>query len=233
MMDESTDPERRNGGTSHARGKHQAGGTTQSGGKHQAGGKHQVGKTAPAGPKHAIPAPEATLTGTSSRGSGKKAGVLGLSRRNLLISGGALAAAVAGLEGLRQLAVTPARIAAGPANADLAKAHGQDLPDVQFDIGGFTAPATTISGVLVGFGPVFTLFATATLESRPSQEDQRELARALDEIEEAYQFSPAGVFTFVSYGLPYFARFPSKLFAVKVSARPTRGSRRRRSTSRS
>src|SRR5262249_39385573 len=48
------------------------------------------------------------------------------------------------------------------------------------------------------------------------REGQDELARALDEIEEAYQFSPAGVFTFVAYGLPYFARFPRKLFETKV-----------------
>src|SRR5215467_12724159 len=100
-MEESTDPERHNGGTSHATGKHQAGGTSRSGGKHQAGGKHEVGKTAQAGPKHAAPAPEATSTRTSSRGPG----TLAVSRRNLLVAGGALAAAVAGLEGLRKLAV--------------------------------------------------------------------------------------------------------------------------------
>jgi hypothetical protein len=48
-MDESSDPERHDGGTSRAAGKHQAGGTNQSGGKHQVGkttrarGKHQAG----------------------------------------------------------------------------------------------------------------------------------------------------------------------------------------------
>src|SRR5207247_1881343 len=133
-MEESTDPERRTGGTSHATGKHQAGGTSQPGGKHQAGGRHQVGKTTPAGPKHAATAAEATSTGGSSRGPGTRSGVLNVSRRNLLVAGGALAAAVAGLDGLRQLAVTPDRVAAGPANANLAKAHGQDLPDIQFNI---------------------------------------------------------------------------------------------------
>jgi len=202
-MEESTDPERHNGGTSHATGKHQAGGASRSGGKHQAGGKHQVGKTAHAGPKHAAPAPEATSTGTSSRGPGKRPGTFAVSRRNLLVAGGALAAAVAGLEGLKKLAVTPNRIAAGPLNASLAKAHGQDLPDIQFDIGAFTAPAQTINGVLVALPPVFTLFATATLERRPSREDQRELDRAFDEIERAYPFSPQGVFAYAAYGLTH------------------------------
>jgi hypothetical protein len=135
----------------------------------------------------------------------------------MLISGGALAAGFAGLEALRSLAVTPARVAS-PAAASLAnaKSGSPDLPETQFSIGAFTAPAVTINGVMVGFPPVFTLFATATLMSAPSREDQDELAHALDQIEEAYQFSPAGVFTFVAYGLPYFARFPGKLFDAKV-----------------
>jgi hypothetical protein len=165
-------------------------------GKHEAGGTRQTGKHRAAGPRPVLK---------------------GVSRRKMLISGGALAAGFAGLEALRSLAVTPAR-AASPASASLAnaKAHRLDLPETQFNIGAFTAPATTINGVMVALPPVFTLFATATLMSAPSREDQDELARALDEIEEAYQFSPAGVFTFVSYGLPYFARFPSKLFDAKV-----------------
>ena len=170
--------------------------TSHAGGKHQAGGTSQAGKHQADGPR-----------------SVRK----GFSRRKMLISGGALAAGFAGLEALRSLAVTPARVAS-PASASLAnaKAHRLDLPETQFDIGAFTAPATTINGVMVAFPPVFTLFATATLMSAPSREDQDELAGALDRIEEAYQFSPAGVFTFVAYGLPYFARFPSKLFDAKV-----------------
>ena len=169
---------------------------SHSGGKHQAGGTGQAGK---------------------HQASGRPPARKGFSRRKMLISGGALAAGFAGLEALRGLAVTPARVAS-PAAASLAnaKAHRLDLPETQFDIGAFTAPATTINGVMVAFPPVFTLFATATLKSTPDREDQDELARALDQIEEAYQFSPAGVFTFVAYGLPYFARFPGKLFDAKV-----------------
>jgi uncharacterized membrane protein YgcG len=167
-----------------------------------AGGKHQAEGTSPAG-KH--------------EASGPRPARKGFSRRKMLISGGALAAGFAGLEALRSLAVTPARVT-GPAATSLAgaKARRMDLPEIQFDIGAFTAPATTINGVMVALPPVFTLFATATLKSTPDREDQDELADALDRIEEAYQFSPAGVFTFVAYGLPYFARFPSKLFEAKV-----------------
>src|SRR5262245_8958953 len=167
-----------------------------------AGGKHQAGGTRKPG-KHRARKPRPVISGPS--------------RRKMLVSGGALAAGVAGLDALRGLAETPAR-GASPASASLANAQRArlDLPETQFNIGAFTAPAKTVNGVLVALPPVFTLFATATLMSRPSREDQEELAQALDRIEEAYQFSPAGVFTFVSYGLPYFARFPSKLFAAKV-----------------
>ncbi|HEY1346569.1 MAG TPA: hypothetical protein VGF54_16390, partial [Streptosporangiaceae bacterium] len=173
-----------------------AGPTSQAGGKHQARGTRQPGK-------HRISRPRPVITGPS--------------RRKMLISGGALAAGFAGLDALRGLAETPARVAS-PAAAALAHAKSArlDLPETQFNIGAFTAPAKTVNGVMVALPPVFTLFATATLMSRPSREDQHELAQALDRIEEAYQFSPAGVFTFVSYGLPYFARFPSKLFEEKV-----------------
>jgi hypothetical protein len=211
-MDESTDPARRDGGT------HQVGKTNQTPPRRHAGGKHQAGKMGQADPKpapgkHAAAPREAMAPGVSPR----KTGALAVSRRNLLISGGALAAAVAGLEGLRKLAVAPVRLAIDPANADIAGMNGRmDLPDIQFNIGDFTAPAVTVNGILVAFPPVFTLFATATLDRRPSREDQRELARALDEVERAYQFSPQGVFAFVAYGLPYFSRFPSKLFDAKV-----------------
>ena len=122
-----------------------------SGGKHQAAGTSQAGKHQASGPSPA-----------------RK----GFSRRKMLISGGALAAGFAGLEALRGLAVTPARVAS-PASASLAnaKAHRLDLPETQFNIGAFTAPAMTINGVMVGMPPVFTLFATATLMSAPSRED--------------------------------------------------------------
>jgi hypothetical protein len=212
-MDESTDPERRTGAASHARGKHQTGGMSQTGAKHQAGKtgqadpKHQADPKPTAGAKHAAPH-EVKPPAAPSRSA--------VTRRNLLISGGVLAAAFAGIEGLRNVATTPVRLAVDPGQLGQAGMHGMKLPAIQFDIGNFTAPAITVNGILVAFPPVFTLFATATLMSRPSKEDQGELAGALGEIEQRYPFSPSGVFAFVAYGLPYFDRFPSKLFDAKV-----------------
>jgi hypothetical protein len=176
-MDESSDPERHDGGASRAAGKHQAGGTSQSGGKHQAGkttrarGKHQAGGKSHSGLKRQAGKHAASSHGTASlgaaasgaaRGAGPTSGIMTVSRRKLLVSGGALAAGFAGLDALRNLAVTPVRVAADPATASLANAHGDlDLPDVQFNLAGFTAPAVTVNDVLVAFPPVFTLFATA------------------------------------------------------------------------
>jgi hypothetical protein len=93
----------------------------------------------------------------------------------------------------------------------LAHAAPATLPDIQFDIGDFIGPAETIDGVVVRFGPVFTHFVTARLSRTPSEHDQNVLAHALDTIEAHYPFSPAGVFTFIAYGLPYFKRLPSHL----------------------
>jgi uncharacterized membrane protein YgcG len=212
-MDESTDPERRGGAASHARGKHQAGGTSQTGGKHQAGKTGQADQMHQADPKLTPSAKHAAPHEIKPPAAPSRSAV---TRRNLLISGGVLAAAFAGLEGLRNAATTPVRLAVDPGQLGKAGMHGRKLPPIQFDIGNFTAPAITINGILVGFLPVFTLFATATLMSRPSKEDQRELADGLDEVEKRYPFSPSGVFAFVAYGLPYFEKFPSKLFDAKV-----------------
>src|ERR1041385_1441410 len=82
------------------------------------------------------------------------------------------------------------------------------LPDIQFDIGTFIAPAFTVDGVNVRFGPIFTLFVPAKLTRNPTQRDQQTLANALNAIEAAHPFSPSGVFTFVAYGVPYFKRLP-------------------------
>ena len=185
----------------------------------QTGGKHQAGRTGQADPQHQAdtkPAASAKHAAPREVKPPPAPSRSAVTRRNLLISGGALAAAFAGLEGLRNIATTPVRLAVNPGKLGKAGMHGPQLPAIQFDIGNFTAPAITINGILVGFPPVFTLFATATLMSRPSREDQREFAEALDEIEKRYPFSPSGVFAFVAYGLPYFDRFPSKLFDAKV-----------------
>src|SRR5438445_4380402 len=96
---------------------------------------------------------------------------------------------------------------AGPTNR-LAHTSPNVLPDIQFDIGAFIAPAQTISGVPVRFGPVFTRFVTLALSRTPNESDQETFGDALDTIESRYPFSPQGVFTFVGYGIPYFKRLP-------------------------
>jgi hypothetical protein len=91
------------------------------------------------------------------------------------------------------------------------------LPEIQFDIGAFIAPARTTDGVLVRFGPVFTLFATARLTRTPTRQDQRTLQQALTAIEDHYPFSPGGVFTFLAYGIPYFERLPGGMTGPLVT----------------
>ena len=86
-----------------------------------------------------------------------------------------------------------------------------NLPAIQFDIGDFVAPVQTIDGIEFRFGPVFSSLITGRLTRKPELNDQRVLADALTRIEGAYPFSPEGVFTFVSYGLPYFRRLPRAL----------------------
>src|SRR2546421_10173267 len=61
---------------------------------------------------------------------------------------------------------------AGPTNR-LAHMSPRGLPDIQFDIGAFIAPAQTISGVPVRFGPEFTFSVPFSLARRPRKLDQR------------------------------------------------------------
>src|SRR2546429_5636393 len=127
------------------------------------------------------------------------------SRRAALKGGGAaVLAAQAGL--LDQLAFAPNRLAMAATT----------LPDIQFDIGNFIPPAQTINGVVVRFATVFTLFVPAKLGRTPTKADQATLANALNTIEANVPFSPSGVFTFVSYGLPYFRRLPATLVNANV-----------------
>lgn len=141
---------------------------------------------------------------------------LHVSRRKLLLAGGGLAAAFTGLEGLRQFASVPVRLAVDPASGYGARAASAAVSDIQFDLSAFASPALTINGVVVSFPPVYTLFAPARLSSTPTQDDQRQLDDALDRIEEVYPFAAQGVFTFIAYGLPYFNRFPSWMFNTLV-----------------
>ena len=123
-------------------------------------------------------------------------------RRTVLKAGGAIGAAAATLTFVDEVAWRPVRTA-------MAQTVG--LPDIQFDIGRFIAPAFSINGVQVQFGPVYTTFATAALSRLPTKAEQTTLANALNTIEANFPFSPSGVFVFVSYGLPYFRRLPGGL----------------------
>ncbi len=146
---------------------------------------------------------------------------LSVKRRTAIKAGGTIGAALATLGLVEAVAYRPLR--------QQAKAANTPLPDIQFDIGNFIGPAKTLEGVEVRFGPVFTLFATARLTRTPTRTDQVTLASALNTIEASYPFSPEGVFTFVSYGLPYFNRLPGGARGSLVSNfMPRLASNRRR-----
>jgi hypothetical protein len=99
----------------------------------------------------------------------------------------------------------------------LADQTARPLPDIQFDIGAYIGPARTYDDgagpVLAQLPPVHTVFVTVALKRAPAVADQRALGEALAATEAAYSFTAGGVLTFVSYGLPYFARMPTSLVA--------------------
>ena len=128
-----------------------------------------------------------------------------LSRRNLLKLGAfGLAASTLGV------------LKGGWLPNRIAYAAPQTLPDIQYDIISYIAPAQTIDGVLFQFGPVHGLFLTAQLNRTPTKSDQKVLADALNTIESTYAFSPNGIFSFISYGLPYFNRLPSSIVSSNM-----------------
>ncbi len=131
-----------------------------------------------------------------------------VSRRSLLKLGllGSVAAATT-LAGIDALAWAPLRNIAEAAT----------FPNIQFDIGSFLGPVVTYNQVPIHFGPVYTVFLSARLNRTPTKSDQTVLAGALNAIESHYAFSPSGVFTIISYGLPYFRRLPGGLTGSLVS----------------
>jgi len=131
-----------------------------------------------------------------------------INRRTLLKAGGAIGGATALLSALDVAAWKPMRNSASAAGAP---------SDIQHDIGAFIAPAFEREGVRLQFGPVFTTFATATLSRLPTRAEQATFTAALARIEQAYAFSPSGVFVFVSYGRPYFNKLPGGLNAGSVA----------------
>jgi hypothetical protein len=136
-----------------------------------------------------------------------------VTRRGALKGAAALATALGTLELTGKLSFIPNRAGATGAH-DAVEAAA--LPDIQFDIGSFIAPAQSLDGVLMQMPPVHTVFLTARLRRRPTRSDQAELSRALNTLEANYPFAAGGVITFVSYGLPYFRRLPSSLVTAAI-----------------
>jgi len=134
-------------------------------------------------------------------------------RRTVLKGAGALAAALATLELAGRGATVPVRGSLADAVAAAAT-----LPDIQHDIGNYIAAVQTINGVPVRLGPINTTFLTARLLRTPTKADQTMLANALTTIEANYPFAAGGIFTFISYGLPYFSRLPGGVTGALVSS---------------
>jgi hypothetical protein len=136
-----------------------------------------------------------------------------LSRRTALKSAAALATAMGTLELVGRAARLPERTASAAEAADVAAAA---LPDIQFDIGNFIAPAQNLGGIQMQLPPVNTVFLTARLLRTPNRTDQAAMARAMDTLEASYPFAAGGLITFVSYGLPYFRRLPAALVNAAI-----------------
>ena len=131
-----------------------------------------------------------------------------MTRRTLLHRAVGLGVAASTLSALDLLALAPARAAAKTKSA---------LPEIQFQIEKFIAPAFKVEGVRVRLAPVYTTFATFALTRAPTQADQAALSSALASIEASYAFSPSGVFTTIAYGIPYFERLPGGMDGTLVS----------------
>ncbi|HEX4788792.1 MAG TPA: hypothetical protein VH372_10050 [Actinospica sp.] len=132
-----------------------------------------------------------------------------LTRRAVLVRAGALGTALATLELVGARAKVPVR-------APLSARVAATLPDIQFDVGAYISQVQSIDGVSFQFGPVNTTFLTARLLRNPTKSDQSMLSNALNTIESHYPFSAPGIFTFISYGLPYFNRLPRSVVSANV-----------------
>jgi hypothetical protein len=120
------------------------------------------------------------------------------------------------LELVGKVAHLPDRAGAAEAGTGTGNALATALPEIQFDIGDYIAPARSLGGVLMQLPPVNTVFLTAQLLRRPARADQAELAHAADALEAAYPFSASGLITFIAYGLPYFRRMPTSIVNAAI-----------------
>jgi len=141
-----------------------------------------------------------------------------ISRRNAIRAGFGVAVA-AQLAMMEQVAFTPNRAFAATPSAPNATGPA---PIIQFDFGSLIAAPVTLNdgagNVTAQFGPVFTFIVPATLTRAPTRNDQLVLNNALGSIEQLYDFSPSGVMTIVSYGVPYFNLLPGGMQGSLVQA---------------
>jgi hypothetical protein len=135
-----------------------------------------------------------------------------ITRRIALKGAGALALALGTVELAGRHTIAPLRMVL----------DASTLPDIQFDIGAFiAAPQTFNDGggtITAQLPPVHTVFITATLNRAPTKADQANLANALATIEATYPFRADGIFTFISYGIPYFNKLPGGLTGTLVAS---------------
>ncbi|MDQ1733794.1 MAG: hypothetical protein QOH56_45 [Pseudonocardiales bacterium] len=170
-----------------------------------------------AGPKPTYPAPPATDQAPAlplEPASDSDGIVNDPPSRRTMLRVGIVAAAVAALSGLDLAAPVQRQAFAAP----------PVLPDIQFAIGSYLAPAVRITeagaptgGTMFGFGPVYTLFLTAKLTRMPTKADRLVLEQALRTVEAHYAFSASGVFSHISYGVPYFNKLPGGIRGPLVS----------------
>jgi hypothetical protein len=142
-----------------------------------------------------------------ARAIGRPVGHSAITRRTLLQRAAGLGVAVSTLGALDLLALIPER----------ATAASNKLPEIQFAIEKYIAPALGIERVKVRLGPIYTTFATFALTRTPTAADQEALASALARIEASYPFSPGGVFATIAYGIPYFERLPGGMTGALVA----------------
>jgi hypothetical protein len=143
----------------------------------------------------------------AARAPGGGDGESAITRRTLLQRAAGLGVAASTLGALDLLALVPER----------ALASSKGLPEIQFQIEKYIAPAFRIDGVRLQLGPVYTTFATFALTRTPTEVDQQTLASALTRIEASYPFAPSGVFATIAYGIPYFERLPGGMAGALVA----------------
>jgi len=142
-------------------------------------------------------------------------------RREFLTRAGMLGVGVAAFTALDTIPLLARTAAAAPApeastTSTSSSAAASTYPDIQFDIGKYIAPAVTLDGIAFQFAPTYILAITYRLTRTPTRADHATLTGALAAIEATWPFSPAGVFTAIGYGLPYFNRINKGIVAANM-----------------